>query len=144
MKTFTYNTYINTTAEKLWEALTSKEFTRQYWNGKELRSDWKVGAGLELVGKNGSVGWKGTVLSYDPYTSLSYTFDVSPYPHFAEEPISKVTYKLAPAGDAMLLTIIHEELSDKVEAAVSTGWTKITSSLKSFLESGKPLATTDF
>lgn len=144
MKTFTYNICINTTAEQLWQGLTSPEFTKQYWNGKEIRSDWKVGAPIALVGRNGSVGWKGTILSFEPYASLSYTFDVSPYPHFEDEPISKVTFKLTPVGEAMMLSIIHEELTDKVEAAINTGWTKITSSLKSFLETGKPLAAKDF
>lgn len=43
---FVYVTYIETTPEKLWEALTSSEFTRKYWFGAEVRSDWKVGSPL--------------------------------------------------------------------------------------------------
>ncbi len=144
MKTFTYNTCINTTAEKLWQALTSAEFTRQYWNGKELRSDWKIGSDISLITTKGAVSWFGKVLSYDPYTSLSYTFDVSQIAALASEPISRVTYTLAPLGDAIMLTVLHEELSDAVAAGISTGWPRIMSSVKSFLESGKPLATTNF
>ncbi len=144
MKTFTYNTYINTTAEKLWDALTSAEFTRQYWNGKSVQSDWKVGSPISLITTKGAVSWFGNVLSYDPYTSLSYTFDVSQMPPLATEPVSRVTYTLAPLGDAIMLTVLHEELSDAVEAGISTGWPRILSSVKSFLESGKPLAATNF
>lgn len=144
MKTFTYNTYINTTAEKLWEALTSAEFTRQYWNGKSLQSDWKVGSGISLLTAKGAVSWFGKVLSYDPYTAISFTFDVSLMPPLASEPVSRVTYTLAPIGDAIMLTVLHEELSDAVAAGVSTGWPRILSSIKSLLESGKPLATTNF
>jgi uncharacterized protein YndB with AHSA1/START domain len=144
MKTFTYNTYINTTAEKLWQALTSAEFTRQYWNGKSLQSDWKVGSPISLLTTKGAVSWFGNVLSYDPYTSLSYTFDVSLMPPLASEPISRVTYTLEPLGDSIMLTVLHEELSDAVEQGISTGWPRIISSVKSFLESGKPLAATNF
>jgi uncharacterized protein YndB with AHSA1/START domain len=152
MKTFIYNIFINTTAPKLWEALTSKEFSRQYWSGHEIRSDWKVGSPVSLIKKNGTANWQGTILSYEPNTSLSYTFDVSVDPRFhginskygrflAEEPISKVTYKLEPIGDAILLTIIHEELSDTLEEVARMSWVHVASSLKSLLETGKPLAT---
>ena len=151
MKNFTNNIIIKTTALKLWEALTSKEFSRQYWSDREIRSEWKVGSPVSLVQKDGTVNWQGKILSYEPCTSLSYTFDVSADPRFhgisseyerflAEEPVSKVTYKLKPFGDAMLLTIIHEELSDKLEEVASMSWAYVTSSLKSLLETGEPLA----
>jgi hypothetical protein len=65
-------------------------------------------------------------------------------PPLASEPISRVTYTLAPLGDSIMLTVLHEELSDAVEQGVSTGWTRIMSSIKSFLETGKPLAATNF
>ncbi|HZK75731.1 MAG TPA: SRPBCC domain-containing protein, partial [Candidatus Kapabacteria bacterium] len=136
--------YINTTAEKLWEALTSAEFTRQYWNGKSLQSEWKVGSDISLLTAKGAVSWFGKVLAFDPYTSLSFTFDVSLMPPLASEPVSRVTYTLAPVGDTIMLTVLHEELSDAVAAGISTGWPRIFSSIKSFLESGKPLAATNF
>ncbi|SRR5713101_6982031 len=151
MKTFTCNIFIKTTASKLWEALTSKDFSREYWSAREIRSEWKVGSTISLVQKDGTANWEGKILSYNPTTSLSYTFDVSVDPRFhgidskygrvlGEEPVSKVTYKLAPFGEAILLTIIHEELSDKLEEVASMSWAYVTSSLKSLLETGKPLA----
>lgn len=143
MKTFTYNIFINTSAPKLWEALISPEFSRQYWAGREIRSEWKVGAPIALIRQDGTVNWKGTVLSYDTYTTLSFTFDVSDYSPLASEPISKVTYKLTPSGEAIMLTILHEELTEAVEKVISSGWPRICSSLKSLLETGKPLATPD-
>jgi uncharacterized protein YndB with AHSA1/START domain len=152
MKTFTYNIFINTTATKLWEALTSKDLSREYWSGREIRSEWKVGSPVSLVQKDGTVNWEGKILSYDPYTALSYTFDVSVDPRFhginskygrflASEPVSKVTFKLEPSGDAVLLTIIHEDLSDALAEVASMSWAHVASSLKSLLETGKPLAT---
>ncbi len=145
MKTFTYKIFINATAQKLWAALTSPEFTRQYWDDRELRSEWKVGSPISLIRKDGTLNWEGKMLSYDPYNMLSFTFNPavdSPYAQrHAGENISKVTYLLTPSGETIMLTILHEELSDKFAEEVSTGWPFIASSLKSLLETGKPLAT---
>jgi uncharacterized protein YndB with AHSA1/START domain len=139
MKTFTYNIFIKTTAEKLWDALTNAEFNRQYWSGFSLLSDWKLGSPVSLISDKGDVKWKGSVLAYDPTTTLAYSFDLSVDPRFPGEPVSKVTFKCAPAGTMMMLTILHEELSEKAEANVNPGWTFVASSLKSLLETGKPL-----
>jgi uncharacterized protein YndB with AHSA1/START domain len=52
---FVYTTYIETSAEKLWQALTNGDFTENYWFGVRLRSDWKVGSTFEMVRSNGTV-----------------------------------------------------------------------------------------
>jgi len=151
MKSFTSNIIIKTTATKLWEALTSKELSPQYWSDREIRSEWVVGSQVSLVQKDGKVNWQGNVLSFEPFTSLSFTFDVSVDPRvhginseharfLADEPISKVTFNLKPFGGAMMLTIIHDDLSDALEAVASMSWVYVTSSLKSLLETGEPLA----
>jgi len=152
--TFTYNIFINITAPRLWEALTSKELSSQYWSGRHILSEWKVGSRVSLIQKDGTSNWEGKILSYEPYTTLSYTFDVSVDPRvhginakhsrfLADEPVSKVTFKLESVGDATLLTIFHEDLSEVVEEVVCMSWAHVASSLKSVLETGKPLATPD-
>lgn len=70
---FVYVSYIETTPEKLWEALTSSEFTRQYWFGAEVRSDWKVGSPFALT-LDGEVTDSGEILEADPPRHLSYSF----------------------------------------------------------------------
>jgi uncharacterized protein YndB with AHSA1/START domain len=70
---FIYVTYIETTPEKLWEALTSSEFSRQYWFGTELRTDWTIGSPLALV-THGTPTDVGEILEFDPPRRLSYTF----------------------------------------------------------------------
>ena len=70
---FVYVTYIETTPEKLFQALTSSEFSKRYWFGTEIRSDWKVGSPFALV-MGGQVTDTGTVLEFDPPRRLSYTF----------------------------------------------------------------------
>jgi uncharacterized protein YndB with AHSA1/START domain len=72
MKTFTYYIFINTTPQKLWEALTSPELIRQYWNSFAIRSEWQVGASISLVKPDGTLNWEGRILVYDPYFLLSY------------------------------------------------------------------------
>jgi len=70
---FVYVTYIETTPEKLWEALTSSEFSKRYWFGTEVRSDWKVGSPFALV-TDGETTDTGEVLEADPPRRLAYTF----------------------------------------------------------------------
>jgi uncharacterized protein YndB with AHSA1/START domain len=139
MKTFTYNIFINTTAPKLWEALTSPDFTLKYWHGFAIRSKRQVGSPVSLVKQDGTLNWKGKILTCEPYTSLSYTFDPSVDSNYAGENVSKVTWKLEPSMGSMMLTIIHEELSDKFEEDVRFGWPYFISSLKSLLETGNSL-----
>ena len=69
---FVYVTYIETTPEKLFQALTDSEFSKRYWFGHEVRSDWTVGSPLALV-MDGKVTDTGTVLEFDPPKRLSYS-----------------------------------------------------------------------
>jgi uncharacterized protein YndB with AHSA1/START domain len=76
---FVYVSYIATTPEKLWEALTSAEFTRQYWADGSIHSDWKVGSSVKLLKADGELDWRGEILQADPPRVLAYTFDPQNY-----------------------------------------------------------------
>lgn len=130
---FVYVTYINTTPEKLWEALTNPEFTQQYWGGRRIESDWKVGSPVNMANPSGGHDFVGDVLECEPPKVLSYTWHTNPP--------SRVTFKLEPYGTVMRLTITHEGLVPESKEAQMTmqGWFAIMSSLKSLLEMGKPL-----
>ena len=106
--TFVYVTYIRTTAEKLWRALTDSEFSRQYWFGVSLECAWKKGAPWKMVYPDGTVTDSGEIL------------------------------ELEPAEGAVKLTVIHEieRPGSKLIDAVSDGWPKVLSNLKSLLETG--------
>ncbi len=138
---FVYVTYIETTPEKLWEALTSIEFTRRYWFNTEVRSDWKVGSPVALVmdGKPTDVG---EILQADRPLRLAYTFKHVSDEELKKEPASKVVFTLEPHGTVVKLTLTHEGFVDggKMLDGISKGWPAIMASLKSLLESGKPLA----
>jgi uncharacterized protein YndB with AHSA1/START domain len=138
---FVYVTYIETTPEKLWEALTSCEFTRRYWFNTELHSDWKIGSPFALVmdGKTSDVG---EILEADHPRRLSYTFKHVLDEELRKEPASKVVFTLEPHGKIVKLTLTHEGFvpGGKMLDGISKGWPAILASLKSLLESGKPLA----
>ncbi len=71
---FVYVAYIATEPEKLWTALTDGEFTRRYWSGRRIESDWKVDSPVKHVRQDGGIDWEGTVLQCERPRVLSYTF----------------------------------------------------------------------
>ena len=131
---FVYVTYIATTPEKLWEALTSGDFTEKYWDEGRIESDWKVGSSIRQAGKNGSM--HGEILQCEPRRILSYSFESKgikqPHP-------SRVVFEIEHVGPTVKLTITHDELGADGLNAISRGWPAILSSLKSLLEGGSPL-----
>ena len=138
---FVYVTYIETTPEKLWEALTSSAFTRQYWFGAEVRSDWSLGSPFALL-LDGEVTDSGEILESDPPRRLSYSFKHHKFAELRSEPISRVVFTIEPFGSLVRLTVLHDGFVEggKYLGAVSNGWPAILSGLKSLLERGKVLA----
>jgi uncharacterized protein YndB with AHSA1/START domain len=139
---FMYVTYILTTAERLWQALTSAEFTERYMFGRRVESTWAVGAPVRYWGREGSVSDSGEVLESDPPRKLVFTWRVEFDDALKREGYSKVTFELESLGGEVKLTVIHDELREGsgVLKGISMGWPKALSSLKSLLETGKPLA----
>jgi uncharacterized protein YndB with AHSA1/START domain len=135
---FVYVTYINTTPEKLWSALTSGDFTEKYWFGSRIQSEWKVGSPFRLVNEGGK-DWQGEVLQCDPPRLLSYTFRVLG----GSEHLTRVVFQLEQQGPVVKLTLTHDELDEKDDrfyTGISQGWPAVLSNLKSLLEGGRPLA----
>ena len=140
---FVYVTYIATTPEKLWRALTEGAFTERYWFGTRIESDWSPGARVTLWRDN-AVSDSGEVLEYEPHRRLSYTWQVEFHEEFRRERPSRVTFEIEPVGAELKLTVTHDrfEPGSKVHAAVSNGWPMVLASLKSLLETGGSLALT--
>ena len=137
---FVYVTYIETTPEKLWQALTDDNFTERYWFGARLRSDWKVGSSFEMVRSDGAVSDAGKVVACDPPRLLAYTF-VNLSDKYKNEFPALATFVLEPFGKLVKLTLTHEGFQEgsKMLSGVSKGWPAILASLKSLLETGQPL-----
>jgi uncharacterized protein YndB with AHSA1/START domain len=138
---FVYVTYIETTPEKLWQALTSSEFSGRYWFNTELQSDFKVGSPFALV-MNGTTTDVGEILEADPPRRLSYTFHHVLDDAARKEPPTKVVFILEKHGTLVKLTLTHENFAEgsKLLDGISRGWPAILAGLKSLLETGAALS----
>ena len=138
-----YTIYIASTPEKVWQALTTAEFSRQYFFGFAFEMDPRVGGSFIVRAPDGSTHIDGEVLACDPPSRLSVTWNVN-WPGLVEK-LGQivVTYEIVHAGEVVRLTMTesHErELPEDILSGGRTGWPAILSSLKSVLETGKPLA----
>jgi uncharacterized protein YndB with AHSA1/START domain len=138
-----YTIYIAATPEKVWQALTTAQFSRQYFFGFAVELESKVGGSFVVRAPDGSIHIDGEVLVCDPLRKLSVTWNVN-WPGLLEKlGQTVVTYEIALAGNAVRLTMTesHErELPEDILSGGRTGWPAILSGLKSVLETGKPLA----
>src|SRR6201999_2322442 len=137
-----YTIYIASTPEKVWQALTTAEFSRQYFSGLAVELEQKVGGAFVVRLPDGSVHISGEVLECDCPRKLTITWNVN-WPELIEKlGPTLVTYEIEQAGDAVRLTISegHDRpLSDDILSRGRQGWPAILSSLKSVLETGAPL-----
>ena len=150
---FVYTTYIGTTPERLWQALTEPAFTRRYW-GAEFDTDWAKGARMTWQEKGVTIADpEQVVLESNPYTRLAYTwhtftsewaeshgFSAEDVATLRAEPRSSVAFDIEPHGPVVKLTVTHEG-GPALLARISEGWPAIVSSLKSLLETGDVLPT---
>jgi uncharacterized protein YndB with AHSA1/START domain len=133
---FVYVTYINTTAQKLWDALTKAEFTKQYWFDSSIESDWKVGGSVRFR-RGGEVTHDQVVLKHEPPRLLAYSWK-SLDPDVAKEKPSRVTFEIEALDKGVKLTVTHDDFAENSEVfkGINQGWPMVLSSLKTFLETG--------
>ncbi|WP_028925143.1 ArsR/SmtB family transcription factor [Pseudonocardia acaciae] len=154
---FVYTTYIKTTPERLWRALTDPAFTRRYWQAT-FESDWEKGSTMVWT-QNGvrMSDPEQVILESEPYRRLAYTWHTFT-PEFAAavgmsdevlakaaaEPRSRVSFDIEPLGETVKLTVVHEgfEPGSTVLELVSGGWPHLLSDLKTLLETGDTLPVT--
>ena len=136
---FVYITYIETTPERVWHALTDGDFTERYWFGHRVASDWKVGSPFRFT-HPGKAGPEGEVLISDPPKKLAYTW-IGCSEETKRERTSRVTFDIEPYGKVVKLTVTHDNLDEGGETlrGISVGWPMVLASLKSILETGHPL-----
>jgi uncharacterized protein YndB with AHSA1/START domain len=138
-----YTIYIAASAEQVWQALTSAEFSRQYFFGNSVEIEQTVGGSYIMRQPDGALHISGEVIECDPPRKLAFTFNVN-CPELIEKlGPTLVSYEIKPAGDAVRLTMTEwhdRQLSDDILSGGRQGWPAILSSLKSLLETGKPLS----
>ena len=135
--TYVYVTYILSTPEKVWEALTDQTISASYWE-RENVSDWKVGSSWEhrLPGKTPDV--VGTVLEADPPRRLVTTWEV-PSDRGNPDTANRCTFDIEDVGGKVKLTVTHSELSEAALKDISQGWPAVLSNLKTLLETGRTI-----
>lgn len=147
---YIYTTYIRTTPERLWQAITDPEFSRQYM-GHGIDSDWVKGSTYAWVeGEVRIEHPEQVILEADPYRRLAFTFhtfvpEIKDYaPSLTDETIarlaserrSRVSFDIEQDGDQVKLTVVHDEFGPDslVREMVSGGWPRKLADLKSGLE----------
>lgn len=137
--TFVYVTYVRSTPEKVWEALTTPEFARRFWFGMNFASDWKAGSPWEMTYPDGRVADRGVVLEAEPPRRLVLRWRNIWNPEFEAEGDTLCTITVESVDGAVKLQVLHEtgrEQSGLIQA-VSGGWPRIFANLKSLLETGE-------
>jgi uncharacterized protein YndB with AHSA1/START domain/DNA-binding transcriptional ArsR family regulator len=152
---FVYTTYIKTTPERLWQALTEPVFTARYW-GATFQSDWKTGSPMVWEYEGVRIEDPAqVVLEAEPYRRLAYTWQtITPefarvlgfseryFKRVAAERRSRVSFDIQPSGRGVKLTVVHEDFDPQSETlqSVSGGWPMILANLKTLLETGATLS----
>jgi uncharacterized protein YndB with AHSA1/START domain len=137
-----YTIYIAATPERVWQALTSAEFSRKYFSGFAIEAELKIGGAFIARAPDGSVHISGEVIECEPLRKLTVTWNVN-WPALVEKlGPTLVTYQIEQAGDAVKLTLIQSHdraIDDEILSGGRQGWPAILSSLKSLLETGEAL-----
>ena len=136
--TFVYVTFIRTTPEELWSALTDPEFMKQYWFGNHCESQWTPGSSWNMFAADGELLDAGEIVEAEPPRRLVIRWQNQFKPELKAEGASLCTMELERNGAAVKLSITHtiEREHSKFIEAVSGGWPKVISNLKSLLETG--------
>lgn len=133
---FVYQVIIAASAEKVFKALTSGEFSRQYWFGRTIASEWKVGSPLTVTTPEGAVEVSGKVLAYEEGRRLSYSWGTSN----PDTDGTTVVFELVEMGPLVKLLVTHDiDLGGLAAQQAANGWTFILNGLKTLLETGKPM-----
>ena len=139
---FLYISYIRAPAQKVFAALTDPAQNKLFWSGYHQESSWEVGADFAIVGAEGNAWDTGKVLAFDPPRHFQVTWLHQHDAAMKAEGESTCSFDVEALSDALTkLTVTHVmPIADsKLIGAVGTGWPMILSSLKSLLETGKPL-----
>ena len=137
--TFIYVTYIRTTPEELWRALTTPEFVSRYWLGATAEAEWRKGGAWKLVFADGRVADAGEIVDFEPPRLLAIKWRNEWSEEFKAEGWSMCTMKLEQVDQAVKLTVSHTMPRENAKfiGAVGGGWPRILSNLKSLLETGQ-------
>lgn len=138
-QTFRYAIHVAASADAVWEALTNKERWAEYFPEWRPHSLWESGAPLQFYAANGELYSTGEILEAEAPFRLVYTWP-EPEGEFRPDLPERLTWRIESTGpDVVRLELVHDQLTHGNLQGVSQGWPAILSSLKTLLETGKPL-----
>ncbi len=136
-----YVIYIATTPQKCWEALISSEFSKQYFFGQSVESNWQVGARVVYRKPDGEVNVSGEILDCEPPHYVRFSWRVPGVPGLVQVPECRVSYRIEEAGEGVVRLTMFEEHPTPIDRRLlgggRSGWPAILSGLKSLLETGR-------
>jgi uncharacterized protein YndB with AHSA1/START domain/DNA-binding transcriptional ArsR family regulator len=151
---FVYTSYIQTTPERLWQALTEPAFTERYWS-ITFDSDWKTGSTMTWHQRGVTIADpEQVIVESEPYRRLSYTWHTitqewadalaltdDARSRLAAEPRSTVAFEIEALDAQVKLTVIHDGLQPggRMGSLISQGWPRVLANLKTLLETGETL-----
>jgi uncharacterized protein YndB with AHSA1/START domain len=137
---FHYTLYIGKPAQEVWKGLVTKAAVDRYYMAPLHTLELKEGGKISYGTKSELI--TGTILEADAPKKLVHSFNFAG----SNDPETRVTYEIEEVGKRMCsLTISHTGFTGENQtfANISGGWPAIASSLKSLLETGKPLPWSD-
>ena len=137
-----YNVIIQTTNEKLWDAITNPDITQHYFFGLRVISEWNVGSDIAYLNNAGEESIRGIIIECSPQSKVVYSFRGHKDMSEAQDPDSRVSFEIEQLGsNTCKLTVVHDEFETEntTYVNVGNGWPTILSGLKTYLETGKPL-----
>ena len=139
-----YQLFIRATPEAIWDAITQSEFTTRYFYASRVEVTPER---RRSFGPDGVLWGDSPTFEYDPPHRLVHGWQSLYSPELAEEPESRVTWEIEPQeGGYCLLTVTHDQLDGSPKTAESVsgpGWMMVLSGLKTLLETGEPLASSE-
>ncbi|MDQ6772965.1 MAG: metalloregulator ArsR/SmtB family transcription factor [Candidatus Dormibacteraeota bacterium] len=137
-----FEIYVQTTPERLWEAITNPAIRARYQFGVRVESDWTPGSAYQLVHPSAPGPLvDGENLEVDPPRRLVQTMHALWDEDVQREGTSRVTWEIESVGDACRLTVTHDQLREGADERLYGGWPMILSGLKTWLETGHELTT---
>lgn len=128
-------------AAPAWTAITNPDFTKDYFYGTRVTSDWKKGSPVVHLSPEGAPMLEGKILEIDPPKRLVATFIASHNEEHKKDRPSRVTWEIQLRGEVCKLTVTHDDFDGETATYKSTGpgWNPVLSGLKTLLETGKSL-----
>lgn len=136
MSSFVFVIHIAGPADRVWQLLTGPDFTLQYWAGRMLVSDWRVGSVVKMTRGDGSIDWHGRVVEYQPPNRLCFTFKMPAVSSGKLAPVTRVLFDISECGTMTQLTASHDGYDIETEEfdLIMHGWPMLLGDLKAAVE----------